>query len=192
MQYSSWFRFSLLALCILMAGTFVFVFSSPHFLYAQTPNQHSEQNLGPSGLPLPRFASIKPTRVNVRIGPGSNYSIIFTYKKQGLPIEIIQEYDQWRKIRDAEGDEGWVYQSLLSGKRTAITIPWQKDKTKRLMLRKVPADNAELVAEVEPNVIGNIRQCNGYWCELNINNTRGWLPQPQLWGIYPDEKIKGW
>nr|WP_246588243.1 SH3 domain-containing protein [Bartonella raoultii] len=165
------------------------IFSLSGFLYAQTLNQ----NLGPSGLPLPRFASIKPTRVNVRVGPGSNYSIIFTYRKKGLPIEIIQEYDQWRKIRDAEGDEGWVYQSLLSGKRTAITVPWQKDKTKRLMLRKSPTDNAELVAEVEPNVIGYIRQCDGgHWCEININNTRGWLHQPQLWGIYPDEKIKGW
>ncbi|WP_375626269.1 MULTISPECIES: SH3 domain-containing protein [unclassified Bartonella] len=186
MQNSRWFRVSMLASCILI--TTVIVLGSPHLLHAQTFNQ----NLGPSGLPLPRFASIKPTSVNVRVGPGSNYSIIFTYKKKGLPIEIIQEYDQWRKIRDAEGDEGWVYQSLLSGKRTAITIPWQKDKTKRLMLRKNPTDNAELVAEVEPNVIGNIRQCDGQWCELNINNMRGWLQQPQLWGIYPDEKVKGW
>ncbi|ATP11775.1 SH3 domain-containing protein [Bartonella henselae] len=186
MQHSRWFRFLLLASCFLMAE--VFVFSSLDFLHAQTLNQ----NLGPSGLPLPRFASIKPTRVNVRVGPGSDYAIIFTYKKQGLPIEIIQEYDQWRKIRDAEGDEGWVYQSLLSGKRTAITIPWQKDKTKRLILRKSPADNAEVVAEVEPNVIGNIRHCNGYWCELNINNIRGWVYQSQLWGIYPDEKINSW
>ncbi|MCZ2157692.1 SH3 domain-containing protein [Bartonella sp. 220] len=191
MQNSSWFQFSVRASRILIAG--VFVFSSPCFLHAQTPNQNLGQNLGPSGLPLPRFASIKPTRVNVRIGPGSNYSILFTYKKQGLPIEIIQEYDQWRKIRDAEGDEGWVYQSLLSGKRTAITIPWQKDKIKRIMLRKAPADNAELVAKVEPNVIGNIRRCDGHWCELSINNNiRGWLRQSQLWGIYPDEKIKNW
>ncbi|EJF98421.1 hypothetical protein MEI_00592 [Bartonella vinsonii subsp. arupensis Pm136co] len=194
MQNSSWFQFSIRTAFILIAG--IFVLSSSRFLHAQTLNQNSEQNsgqnLGPSGLPLPRFASIKPTRVNVRIGPGSNYSILFTYKKQGLPIEIIQEYDQWRKIRDAEGDEGWVYQSLLSGKRTVITVPWQKDKTKRLMLRKSPADNAELVAEIEPNVVGNIRQCDGHWCELSIHNIRGWLHQTQLWGIYPDEKIKGW
>ncbi|WP_455475066.1 SH3 domain-containing protein [Bartonella sp. B30(2025)] len=163
----------------------VFLFSYPHFLQAQTLNH----TLGPSGLPLPRFASIKPTRVNVRVGPGSNYSILFTYQKQGLPIEIIQEYDQWRKIRDAEGNEGWVYQSLLSGKRTAITVPWQKDKTKRIMLRKSPTDNATLVAEVEPNVIGYIRRCDGHWCELNIKNIYGWIYQPQLWGIYPDEII---
>ncbi|MFT4320355.1 SH3 domain-containing protein [Bartonella bacilliformis] len=163
-----------------------FLFTSLTFSYAEVLNN----NVGPSGLPLPRFVSIKPARVNVRVGPGSNYAIVFTYQKKGLPIEIIQEYDQWRKIRDAEGDEGWVYQSLLSGKRTAITIPWQKDKTKRLMLRKTPTDNAPLVAEVEPNIIGNIRQCNGHWCELSIGKARGWLHQTQLWGIYPGEKIK--
>ncbi|WP_455478796.1 SH3 domain-containing protein [Bartonella sp. B10] len=183
MQYFKWFQFLRSASCILIAS--VFVFGYPHFLHSQTLNK----NLGSSGLPLPRFASIKPVRVNVRAGPGSNYSIVFTYQKQGLPVEIIQEYDQWRKIRDAEGDEGWVYQSLLSGKRTAITIPWQKDKTKRLILRKNPTDNAEFVAEVEPNVIGDIRQCDRHWCEINIRNTRGWLHQPQLWGVYPDEKI---
>ncbi|MEL6089271.1 SH3 domain-containing protein [Bartonella schoenbuchensis] len=184
MKNSIWFRFSTFLSCILITGEFLFGSLVPS--YAQAPNQ----NFGPSGLPLPRFASIKPARVNVRVGPGSNYPIIYTYQKQGLPIEIIQEYDQWRKIRDAEGDEGWVYQSLLSGKRTAITIPWQKDKTKRLMVRQTPTDNAKLLAEVEPNIIGNIRQCDGHWCELDIRNIRGWFHQTQLWGIYPGEKIK--
>ncbi|MCZ2203405.1 SH3 domain-containing protein [Bartonella sp. A05] len=184
MKRSNLFRFSAPLSCVLITGLFLLNFLvSPH---AQARNN----NLGSSGLPLPRFASIKPARVNVRVGPGSNYAIVFTYQKQGLPVEIIQEYDQWRKIRDAEGDEGWVYQSLLSGKRTAITIPWQKDKTKRLKFRKAPTDDANLIAEVEPNIIGNIHQCNGLWCELDIHNTRGWLPQTQLWGIYPDEKIK--
>lgn len=185
MKRSSWFRFFVCVSRMCMIG--LFLFSSVAFSCAQT----FDHNLGSSGLPLPRFASIKPARVNVRVGPGSNYSIVFTYQKQGLPVEIIQEYDQWRKIRDAEGDEGWIYQSLLSGKRTAITIPWQKDKTKRLMLRKNPTDDAAVVAEVEPNTIGRIRQCDGLWCELDIHNTRGWLHQTQLWGIYPAEKIKG-
>ncbi|ATO56802.1 SH3 domain-containing protein [Bartonella sp. 1-1C] len=184
MKHFIWFRFFVLLSCILMTGGLLFV--SLSFSHPQTLNQ----DLGPSGLPLPRFASIKSARVNMRVGPGNNYSIIFTYQKQGLPIEIIQEYDQWRKVRDAEGDEGWIYQSLLSGKRTAITIPWQKDKTHRLMLRKNPGDNEKIVAEIEPNIIGTIRQCNGIWCELDIRNARGWLYQTQLWGIYPDEKIK--
>ncbi|MDD9332164.1 MAG: SH3 domain-containing protein, partial [Bartonella sp.] len=102
-------RFFVLLSCILMTGGLLF--GSLSFSYPQSLNQ----DLGPSGLPLPRFASIKSARVNMRVGPGNNYPIIFTYQKQGLPIEIIQEYDQWRKVRDAEGDEGWIYQSLLSG-----------------------------------------------------------------------------
>ncbi|AGF74023.1 hypothetical protein BAnh1_01310 [Bartonella australis AUST/NH1] len=188
MKNSIWFRFSLFSSCISIATGLLFCsLTSLHAQHAQILNQ----NVGPSGLPLPRFASIKPTRVNVRVGPGSDYSVVFIYQKKGLPVEITQEYDQWRKIRDAEGDEGWVYQSLLSGKRTAITIPWQKDKMKRLMLRRTPTNESALIAEVEPNIVGNIRRCDGHWCELDIQNVRGWIPQTQLWGIYPDEKIKG-
>ncbi len=74
--------------------------------------------IGPSGLPLPRFVSLKPGRVNLRVGPGRDYAVTWLFLKSGLPVEIVQEYDNWRRIRDSEGTEGWVYQSLLSGKRT--------------------------------------------------------------------------
>src|SRR5690606_37820396 len=76
--------------------------------------------VGPSGLPLPRFASLKSGRVNLRIGPGLKYPVEWLYLKSGVPMEIIQEYDNWRRVRDSEGAEGWVNQSLLSGRRTAI------------------------------------------------------------------------
>ena len=81
--------------------------------------------VGPSGLPLPRFVSLKSGRVNSRIGPGVNYSVDWMYMKPGLPMEIIQEYDTWRRVRDADGAEGWINQSLLSGRRTGIAAPWQ-------------------------------------------------------------------
>lgn len=152
--------------------------------------QEAPENVGPSGLPLPRFVSIKPARVNVRVGPGRNYTVVFSYQKQGLPVEITQEYDQWRKIRDSDGDEGWVYQSLLSGHRTAMITPWQKDKAKLIPLRHQPSENAALAAELEPGVIGIIRQCDGKWCELDVTHTRGWVAQDQLWGAYPGEKVK--
>lgn len=152
--------------------------------------QETQQNLGPSGLPLPRFVSTKYSRANVRVGPGKNYSLYFTYQKQGLPVEIIQEYDLWRKIRGSDGDEGWVHRQLLSDKRTAMIAPWQKDKNQLVILRKTPSDDGVFVVKVEPNVIGNIRQCTNGWCELSIGYTRGWIKQDQLWGVYPDEKIK--
>ena len=84
--------------------------------------------VGPSGLPLPRFVSLKSGRVNSRIGPGVNYPVDWLYLKSGLPMEITQEFDTWRRVRDSDGSEGWINQSLLSGKRTGIAAPWQRGK----------------------------------------------------------------
>jgi len=84
--------------------------------------------VGPSGLPLPRFVSLKSGRVNARIGPGVNYPVDWLYLKPGLPVEITQEFENWRRVRDSDGSEGWINQSLLSGKRTGIAAPWQRGK----------------------------------------------------------------
>ena len=83
---------------------------------------------GPTGLPLPRFVSLKSRKVNLRVGPGQDYATSWLYLKPGLPVEIIQEYDNWRRIRDADGTEGWVFHSLLSGERSAIAAPWMLNK----------------------------------------------------------------
>jgi SH3-like domain-containing protein len=72
--------------------------------------------------------SLKATRVNLRIGPGRDYAVAWLYTSPGVPMEVIQEYDNWRRVRDAEGTEGWVYQSLLSGERTATAAPWKSCK----------------------------------------------------------------
>ena len=146
--------------------------------------------LGPSGLPLPRFVSLKSGRVNSRIGPGTNYSVDWMYTKAGLPMEIVQEYDTWRKVRDAEGSEGWINQSLLSGKRTAIVAPWQRGKGGQIKLMDDPQKDADVVALVEPGVIGTIRSCNGDWCEMTLGGHTGWISQSLVWGAYPGEKIK--
>lgn len=146
-------------------------------------------SIGASGLPLPRFVSLKSAKVNLRIGPGLNYPIDWMYLKSGLPMEIIQEYDNWRKVRDADGTEGWVNQSLLSGRRTAIVTPWQRGKDARIAVRQDPREDAGLVAEVEPGVIGTIRLCNGEWCEMEFAGVRGWVGQSQVWGAYPGETV---
>src|ERR1700751_5997914 len=83
---------------------------------------------GPSGLPLPRFVTLKSKRVNLRVGPSNDYAVAWLYLKAGLPVEIIQEYDNWRQIRDSDGTEGWVSQALLSGNRAAIAAPWMRGK----------------------------------------------------------------
>jgi SH3-like domain-containing protein len=82
----------------------------------------SEGPKGPSGLPVPRFVSLKAERVNVRSGPTKDNDVNWVYTRAGLPVEIIAEYDNWRRIRDWEGGEGWVLHSLLSGRRTALIL----------------------------------------------------------------------
>jgi len=159
---------------------------------AAAPGDQAAQGtrMGPSGLPLPRFVSLKSGRVNSRIGPGVNYAVDWMYLKPGLPMEIIQEYDNWRRVRDPDGAEGWVNQSLLSGRRTAIAAPWQKGKDARLNLLSDPDANARTVAVVEPGVIGSIRSCTGQWCEITFDGHTGWMNQSQLWGAYPGELVK--
>lgn len=145
---------------------------------------------GASGLPLPRFVSLKSSRVNARVGPGVNYAVEWLYLKQGLPMEIIQEYDNWRKVRDADGAEGWINQSLLSGKRTAIAAPWQRGKDARIHLLTEPDEAASPVAILEPGVVGTIKLCNGEWCEMTFDGHTGWISQAKIWGAYPGEAIK--
>lgn len=145
---------------------------------------------GPSGLPLPRFVSLKSGRVNSRIGPGVNYSVDWLYLKSGLPMEIIQEYDNWRRVRDADGSVGWINQSLLSGRRTAIAAPWQRGKSARINLLAEPHAQARTLAILEPGVIGEIKTCTGDWCEMTFDGHTGWINQSQVWGAYPGELVK--
>lgn len=144
---------------------------------------------GPSGLPLPRFVSLRSGRVNSRIGPGLSYGVDWMYLKSGLPMEIIQEYDNWRRVRDADGAEGWINQALLSSRRTAMTAPWQRGKDLKFPLLAEPRKEAQPVAFVEPGVIGTIKTCNGDWCEMTFAGRTGFMAQSLIWGAYPGESV---
>lgn len=160
------------------------------FAPAASPVMAQTTAVGPSGLPLPRFVSLKSGKVNLRIGPGLNYPVEWLYLRSGVPMEIIQEYDNWRRVRDAEGAEGWINQSLLSGRRTAIAAPWQQGMETELLLRDKPDTTSRIVAKLEPGVVGTIKACNGTWCEMDFSGHRGWLSQTQIWGAYPGETYK--
>ncbi|MCB8839534.1 SH3 domain-containing protein [Aurantimonas sp. VKM B-3413] len=146
--------------------------------------------VGPvSKLPLPRYVSLKAARVNARIGPGRDYPVTWLYLKPGLPVEVVQEYELWRRIRDSEGSEGWVYHSLLSGDRTAIAAPWLKGKATMIDVHASPAVDAPLVARLEPGVVSMVRECGSQWCEIKISDRQGYVRQQDIWGVYPDEKF---
>ncbi|KQQ38572.1 MULTISPECIES: SH3 domain-containing protein [Rhizobium/Agrobacterium group] len=147
---------------------------------------------GASGLPLPRFVSLKSRKVNIRIGPSTDYAVSWMYMKSGTPMEIIQEYDNWRRVRDAEGTEGWVNQALLSGERTAVAAPWMRGKGKDIYvnMRNEPQQSAGLTAKLEPGVMIKISECNGDWCHAEANGAEGWIAQAEIWGAYPGEAFK--
>lgn len=134
-----------------------------------------------TNLPLPRFVSLGAGEVNLRTGPGTRYPVKFVYVRRHLPVEIIAEYQQWRKIRDHEGDDGWVHQSLLSGRRTVIL----RDGEHRLFDR--PDERSLVLLRAEPGVQGDLITCQGPWCRVEIADTKAWVRRAYLWGVYPDE-----
>ena len=110
---------------------------------------------GPSGLALPRFVSLKADKINVRRGPSSEHQVAWVFQRKGLPVEITAEFENWRRIRDSDGDEGWVYQSMLSGKRMALVAPWRKQEA-------VPMYASPNKASMPPAIrAGSPRPCSG-------------------------------
>jgi SH3-like domain-containing protein len=141
-----------------------------------------------SGLPVPRFVSLKADRVNVRTGPNKDQEVRWVYTRAGMPVEITAEFENWRRIRDWEGAEGWVYHSLLSGKRSAVVVPTLKDE---LVPLYEDADvESRVVARVQAGVLGLLRSCTGKWCEFAGKGFDGWIRQDRLWGAYPNEKVE--
>jgi SH3-like domain-containing protein len=141
-----------------------------------------------SGLPVPRFVSLKPDRVTVRGGPNRDHEIAFVFTRSGLPVEITAESDNWRRIRDWEGAEGWVYHSLLSGRRTALVAAKQPDEL--VPLYDKPDGQSSLVARLQPGVLASVKHCSGAWCRVFGPGFDGWIAQERLWGVYANEKIE--
>ncbi|MDX7950450.1 SH3 domain-containing protein [Lichenihabitans sp. Uapishka_5] len=140
-----------------------------------------------SGLPVPRYVSLKSDHVNLREGPSKEHRTLWIYQRAGLPVEITAEFETWRKIRDSEGTEGWVLHSLLSGRRTALVAPWKKDTF--LQLRRSASDGAAVAANLQPSVLTNVKRCDDGWCHIFGDNYDGYIQETNLWGVYPDEKV---
>jgi SH3-like domain-containing protein len=145
-----------------------------------------------SGLPVPRFVSLKSDRVNLRQGPGTEYPTTWVFKRVGLPVEVIKEFENWRQVRDAEGTTGWVLGTMLSGRRTAVILPWEikGEKQQAVPLRDDDSESSRAVAHVEAGVLANVITCDGRWCRVSISGFRGYIEQAKLWGAYQGEVIK--
>lgn len=141
-----------------------------------------------TGLPIPRYVSLKPSDTPMREGPSKDHRIKWVFKREGLPVEITAEFETWRRVRDAEGTEGWVFHSRLSSRRTALVAPWSKEAN--LPLHDEGSETSGIVARLQPTVLANVETCTGKWCRINGEGFRGWMKQDQLWGVYPGESVK--
>ncbi len=152
-------------------------------------------NANPSGFELPRFVSIRSEPTNVRVGPGTEYDVAWVFVKPGMPVEVIQEFDTWRKIRDLDGSEGWVHKSLITGRRTAYVAPWDADA--RVPLRARDQEDARIRAWLTSKFVVSVQKCDGRFCAVSARNTSGqgrasysgYVEQSVLWGVYPNEKF---
>ncbi len=143
-----------------------------------------EESLGASGLALPRFVSLRAPKVNLRTGPGVRYPIEWVYNRAGLPLEVLDEFETWRQVRDWEGSVGWVHQSMLSGERKVMV------RDKQRLLRNKPDPAAAGVALLAPGVIANLERCADVWCFIEVQDTSGWVRRIDVYGLYPGESIR--
>ncbi|MBE9554842.1 MAG: SH3 domain-containing protein [Proteobacteria bacterium] len=134
--------------------------------------------------PPSRFVSVKADKANVRAGPGKRYPVRWVFVQPGIPVEILAEYENWRQIRDWEGQEGWMHAAMLSRKRSVIVTG-----EKRTLYRRADAASPPVVT-LKPGIVAEIEDCNEEWCRVEVRNNRGWLRRGEFWGIEPGEVIE--
>jgi len=139
---------------------------------------------GQETLPIPRFVSLRASEVNLRTGPGVRYPVEWIYVRKGVPVEVIAEFENWRKVRDWRGTLGWVHRSMLSGNRTLVITG------ERRTLRTDPSLQADVVSLVDPGVFGLLKKCEEDWCLVEIGSESGWLRRFEFWGVYPQETVE--
>lgn len=158
------------------------------FWLASAPSGMAQTIGKASGLPIPRYVSLKSDHVNLRVGPSKAHRTTWVFQRVGLPVEITAEAETWYRIRDSEGSEGWVLHSLLSGRRTALVAPWKKGEMLKLFSRA--DETADTVALLQPSVIANVKSCDNNWCRIRGDGYDGYIQQGNLWGVYPQEKVE--
>ncbi len=194
-QQRRWGTIGIAAACLLVAGAVAWSLLQPadgglpaaRAAGSQTGSVAPPDQLGPSGLPLPRFVSLKAEKVNVRRGPSSDHPVAWVFQRKGMPVEIIAESDSWRRIRDSEGAEGWILEAMLSGKRTALVAPWKQGQT--TAMRQASRNDSGDVAKLSSGVQVEVDTCDGQWCRVATGGYDGYVEQAMLWGVYPGEKL---
>lgn len=179
----------LACLALVIAGS-ILAFAS---LEVSAQDRVAVRTFGPaidgSGLPVPRFVSIKAPRANVRKGPSLDHPVEWVYVRRGVPVEIIAEFEHWRRIRDMDGQVGWIHTSLLDGRRTAVIAGFGGSGALPA-LHEQPETGSPPVALAEPGLITRVHKCGSGWCRVSAEGYAGWIEASLLWGVYNDETVE--
>lgn len=171
-SFVHWFKVARLAVyaALLMATTAV----------AQDASESPA--IGPeTNLPVPRFVSLNASEANVRRGPSLSHRIDWVFTRRNMPLQLVAEYGQWRRVIDRDGQGGWIHYTLLSGARTVLI------GDENTALRSRPDANGTESAILEAGVIARLGRCNPDWCQLTAGGYRGWVPKQSIWGVRPEE-----
>ena len=144
----------------------------------------AEPNESDTALKVPRFVSLHSDKVNLRTGPGRQYPIEWVLVRKDMPVEIIAQFEQWRRVREWDGTVGWVQEHMVTGKRYVVVA-----KGSVRPLHREPDGAAPLVARAEPGVVARLVECKGQWCRVETSDVAGWMRRADVWGVYPDETV---
>ncbi|HTI66982.1 MAG TPA: SH3 domain-containing protein [Caulobacteraceae bacterium] len=142
-----------------------------------SPAQAQAQRRTPSGLPVPRYVSLKFGEVNARAGPGDDYRLLWTYRARGLPLQVIAETPDWRRVCDPEGATAWVHQRTVDTRRTVMRL-----KPQPLPIRRRPAAASPPAAMLAGRSLAALESCRDGWCQVSAGRAKGWAPAAELWG----------
>ena len=150
----------------------------------ETAEDQTELRTGPvTGLPLPRFVSLKANEANVRRGPSTSHRIDWVFARRDMPLQVTAEYENWRRVVDRDGLGGWVHYIMLSGVRTVIT----DTDMQPLYTRQDESSPQEAI--LEAGVVARIEECTLNWCQLSTAGYKGWAPKSAIWGVGADEVL---
>lgn len=137
-----------------------------------------------AGLKVPRFVSLHADRVNLRTGPGRQYPIEWVLTRKDMPVEVIAQFEHWRRVRDWDGTVGWVQEHMVAGRRYVLV-----GKGGDRPLRQQPDPAAAVIARAEPGVVARLLECRVAMCRVEAEDISGWIRRSDLWGVYPDEAV---
>lgn len=157
---------------VLKIGVFCVVFFSARQVFCIAPQETT------------RFVSLRSSEVNMRVGPGTEYPVEWVYVRQNLPVEVIGEFGIWRKIRDMEGTEGWIHQSMASKNRTVTVVNHDA------LMRRSDDASSKAIALLKVGVVAQLKKCRQNWCQVKVKKLKGWVEAHHIWGVSSSEKIK--